>query len=223
MADFWVPHEIECWIFQQMLDLEFSETSQNFSSFTYTTFFFIVSKGDQRKNAEKPVYSFGNFSAFLLWSPLGNYEKKSCLNEFNFWEASRNQAYAENFSILTQKMANPPLNLSLHFLIGIPFWLEILKDSDENSGYNFWRVHIRIFEEFMKEFWLEFWIILIPRPRECEIHLLFYCHRFYWLIKILEEFYKNSVKFKITEFRMVYNIYGIGFNYYHFSEKVYEL
>ena len=32
-----------------------------------------------------------------------------------------NQAYAENFSILTQKMANPLLNPSLHFLIGIPF------------------------------------------------------------------------------------------------------
>ena len=32
-----------------------------------------------------------------------------------------NQAYAENFSILTQKIANPLLNPSLHFLIGIPF------------------------------------------------------------------------------------------------------
>jgi hypothetical protein len=28
------------------------------------------------KNAEKPMYSYGNFSAFNLWSPLGNYEKK---------------------------------------------------------------------------------------------------------------------------------------------------
>ena len=33
-----------------------------------------------------------------------------------------NQAYAENFSILTQKMANPLLNPPLHFLIGIPFF-----------------------------------------------------------------------------------------------------
>ena len=39
------------------------------------------------KNAEKlPI----GFSAFFLWSPLGNYEKKSCLNELKFWEASRN-------------------------------------------------------------------------------------------------------------------------------------
>ena len=36
------------------------------------------------------MYSYGNFSAFFLWSPLGNYEKKSCLNKLKFWEASRN-------------------------------------------------------------------------------------------------------------------------------------
>jgi hypothetical protein len=33
----------------------------------------------------------------------------------------KNQAYAENFSIITQIMANPLLYPSLHFLIGIPF------------------------------------------------------------------------------------------------------
>ena len=32
-----------------------------------------------------------------------------------------NEAYGKNFSILSQKMANPPLYLALHFLIGIPF------------------------------------------------------------------------------------------------------
>ena len=37
------------------------------------------------------MYSYGNFSAFFLWSPFGNYEKKSCLNKLKFWEASRNQ------------------------------------------------------------------------------------------------------------------------------------
>ena len=31
------------------------------------------------------------FEVFFLWSPLGNYEKKSCLNKLKFWEASRNQ------------------------------------------------------------------------------------------------------------------------------------
>ena len=32
-----------------------------------------------------------------------------------------NQAFAENFTCLTQKLVNPLKNLSLHFLIGIPF------------------------------------------------------------------------------------------------------
>ena len=33
----------------------------------------------------------------------------------------KNEAYAENFSIPSQKLANPLLYLALHFLIGIPF------------------------------------------------------------------------------------------------------
>ena len=36
-----------------------------------------------------------------------------------------NQAFAENFICLTQKLANPLKNLALHFLIGIPFLLKI--------------------------------------------------------------------------------------------------
>ena len=40
---------------------------------------------------KKIMYSYGNFSAFFLWSPLGNFEKKSCLNKLKFREASRNQ------------------------------------------------------------------------------------------------------------------------------------
>ena len=32
-----------------------------------------------------------------------------------------NEAYVENFSILSQKMVNPSLYLALHFPIGIPF------------------------------------------------------------------------------------------------------
>jgi len=38
----------------------------------------MVSKGGTKgKKPQKPMYSFGNFSAFFLWSPLGNYEKKA--------------------------------------------------------------------------------------------------------------------------------------------------
>jgi hypothetical protein len=57
-----------------MLDLGFPEISQHFSFFRQL---FIVSKGGPKeKNPQKPMYSFGNFSAFFLWSPIGNYEKK---------------------------------------------------------------------------------------------------------------------------------------------------
>ena len=92
-ADNWLIlafFKIELWNFQDKLDLWFREASQNLSLFRQL-FFSLFPRGDQRKNAEKPMYSFGNFSAFFLWSPLGNYEKKSCLNKLKFWEASRNQ------------------------------------------------------------------------------------------------------------------------------------
>ena len=54
------------------------------------------------------------FSAFFLWSPLGNYEKKSCLNKLKFGEASRNQKrsicwkFKLSISLGTQKSAKTP-------------------------------------------------------------------------------------------------------------------
>ena len=60
------------------------------------------------------MYSYCNFSAFFLWSPLGNYEKKSCLNKLKFWEASRNQKrsicwkFKLSISLVTQKSAKTP-------------------------------------------------------------------------------------------------------------------
>ena len=54
-------------------------------------FFHGFQWGTKGKMLKKTMYSFGNFSAFFLWSPLGNYEKKSCLNKLKFWEASQNQ------------------------------------------------------------------------------------------------------------------------------------
>ena len=43
-----------------------------------------------------------------------------------------NQAFAENFTCLTKKLANPLKNLALHFLlIGIPFVNKIVKTCDE--------------------------------------------------------------------------------------------
>ena len=38
LSDFWVPHEIDSWNFQHMLDLWFSEASQNLSSFRQLLF-----------------------------------------------------------------------------------------------------------------------------------------------------------------------------------------
>ena len=56
--------------------------------------------GDQRKNAEKlPI----GFSAFFLWSLLGNYEKKVVEMSSNFERLHKiiNQAYPESFIILS--------------------------------------------------------------------------------------------------------------------------
>ena len=68
-GDFLLLNEIDSWNFQQMLDLGFSETSQNFSSFRQLFFYSF-----QGKKTQKPMYSFGNFSAFFLW-------KESCLKK----------------------------------------------------------------------------------------------------------------------------------------------
>ena len=60
------------------------------------------------------MYSYGNFSAFFLWSPLGNYEQKSCLNKLKFWEASQIQKrsicwkFKLSISLGTQKSAKTP-------------------------------------------------------------------------------------------------------------------
>ena len=55
LADFWVPHEIESWNFQHMLDLWFSEASQNLSSFRQLFFhsFQRGTKGKKLKNQKK--------------------------------------------------------------------------------------------------------------------------------------------------------------------------
>ena len=66
------------------------------------------------KKKQKPMYSYGNFSAFFLWSPLGNCKKKSCLNKLKFGEASRNLQrrtcwkFKLSISLGTQKSAKTP-------------------------------------------------------------------------------------------------------------------
>ena len=72
-GDFLLPNEIDSWNFQHMLHFWFREASQNLSSFRQL-FFHSFQGGDQRKNVEKPMYSFGNFSAFFLWSNFIHYD-----------------------------------------------------------------------------------------------------------------------------------------------------
>ena len=70
LADFWVPHEIESWNFQHMLDLWFSEASQNLSSFRQLLFS-LFHGGDQREKSENPKKR--QMSGIHIWescSPL---------------------------------------------------------------------------------------------------------------------------------------------------------
>ena len=65
-----------------------------------------------------------------------------------------NQAFAENFICLTQKLANSLNNLALHFLIGIPFsyWDTSLKAKtptiDLSSSYRKAEMHATHVSEF---------------------------------------------------------------------------
>ena len=63
LADFWVPHEIDSWNFQHMLDLWFSEASQNLSSFRQLLFSLFHGE-DQREKFKIPaktIHCFLNF------------------------------------------------------------------------------------------------------------------------------------------------------------------
>jgi hypothetical protein len=82
--------------------------------YIYNFFFHSFQGGTKRKKPQKPMYSFGNFSAFLLWFPLGNYEKKSCPKELKFCEVSENLKssicwkFQLSISCGTQKSAKMP-------------------------------------------------------------------------------------------------------------------
>ena len=73
------------------------------------------------------MYSFGNFSAFFLWSPIGNHEKKSCLNKLKFWEASRNHkrslSWKFQYSILKNaETSHIPASISENPVPLYEFW-----------------------------------------------------------------------------------------------------
>ena len=71
-------------------------------------------KGKMLKNCQNYTLFF---SVFFLWSPIGNHEKKSCLNRLKFWEASRNHkrslSWKFQYSILKNaKTSHIPASIS---------------------------------------------------------------------------------------------------------------
>jgi len=56
LADFWVPHEIDRWNFQHMLNLWFSEASQNLSSYNF--YFHCFIGGTNMKNSKNNEFTF---------------------------------------------------------------------------------------------------------------------------------------------------------------------
>ena len=53
-------------------------------------YFHSFQGGTKGKMLKKQCIVLAIFAAFFLWSPLGNYENKSCLNELKFFEISGN-------------------------------------------------------------------------------------------------------------------------------------
>ena len=108
--------KIEYWNFQDKLLLWFREASQNLSLFTQLFFYGFQwgTKGKMLKNCQSCTLFF---SVFFLWSPIGNHEKKSCLNKLKFWEASRNHKRSLSrefqYSILKNaEMSHIPASIS---------------------------------------------------------------------------------------------------------------
>ena len=124
-----------------MLDLWFSEASQNLNSFRQLLSS-LFNRGTKGKN-KKTMESFGrDFEFFPLVPPLNN-ENKSCLNEFKFWEASENhnQVYAENFSCLFHVV---PINLPRSPNSLGPRWSgPLLKNRLQAGGWEFASLFLR--------------------------------------------------------------------------------
>ena len=64
LTDFWVPHEIDSWNFQHMLDLWFSEASQNLSSFRQLLFLSFQRGGPKGKIQKNNGWSLQGFWIF---------------------------------------------------------------------------------------------------------------------------------------------------------------
>ena len=69
------------WLVSSFFKIEywFREASQNLSLFRQL-FFHGLQWGTKGKMLKKTMNSLGNFSAFFLWSPVGNHDKKNILS-----------------------------------------------------------------------------------------------------------------------------------------------
>ena len=114
LADFWVPHKIDSWNFQNLFDLGFHETSKNLSLFRQL--FEKIQKTYQE-------YTLG-FGVFFQGSTLWRNENKM----------------SSNFSDFTKFLTNQILKISDVYLMWNP---EICQDAP-NQGkmiWFFWSVH----------------------------------------------------------------------------------
>ena len=125
---------------------------------------------DQRKNAKKlPIV----FSAFFLWKLW----KKSCLNEFKFWEASRNQK-----SSLSWKFHNSILKNAKESQLSasIPEKVVPLYEIHRNiEAWNFWSLALLTNEEQEQD--LVFVFLFNTRTFTKSIFIISrWCQDFFW-------------------------------------------
>ena len=138
------------------------------------SFFHSFQGGTKGKMLKKTMYSYGNFSAFFLWSPLGNYEKNSCLNKLKFGEASQNQKrsicwkFKLSISLGTQKS---PSTIQAWAKLNKPFWSRLKWWFNEFDSNLVWEM----FQLWTKMNWI--WKTDFPwhhclghRDGDCSIH-----------------------------------------------------
>ena len=83
--------------------------------FFYSLWFWRIKGSDHLAHSwEKPMYSYGNFSAFFLWSPPWKLQKKVVQISSNLERRHKikKEAYAENLSCLShwepRNLSRPP-------------------------------------------------------------------------------------------------------------------
>ena len=150
--------------FQQMLDLGFSDTSQNFSSLRQL-FFHTFQK-----------YTLV-FKVFYLWAPLETM-KKSCLKELKFCEVlgTLESSIYWKFQLSISKTGE-----SSYFLFGIPFWFFEKNRSIDSFKKQIFSSHIMpnrlqtlkfyfSYKTVVNRIFYHFWWVKLKKLWKIEIH-----------------------------------------------------